>query len=176
MTERQQKVLELLDQHGEALHRLLARLTRCDHTTRDLMQELFIHLSCSGAFDKAKNPHAYAWKAAVHLAFQWRRRKKPVSLPESFPLEDPYAGADEQRMIQEEQLQRVLDITASFKELARQVIVMRFIEQHSYEEMADRLGKKPDYLRALCSKSLTRLRTILKQPSEEHPDREVCHE
>jgi len=176
LTERQKKVLELLDQHGETLHRLLARLTRCEHTTRDLMQELFIRLSCTGAFDKAKNPYAYAWKAAVNLAFQWRRRKKTVPLSASIPLEDAFAGDEESRIIQEEQIQRVLEITASFNELARQVIVMRFIEQHSYEEMADRLGKKPDYLRALCSKSLTRLRTILNRESAEHTNREVCHE
>jgi RNA polymerase sigma factor (sigma-70 family) len=140
------------------------------------MQELFIKLSCSRGFENAANPYAYAWKAAVNLAFQWRRMKKPIQSLESFGVADQYAAQTESTVIQEEELQRVLDITTSFKELARQVIVMRFIEQHSYEEMADRLGKKPDYLRALCSKSLTRLRTILNQTSEEHPDREVCNE
>jgi RNA polymerase sigma factor (sigma-70 family) len=140
------------------------------------MQELFIKLSCSRGFENAANPYAYAWKAAVNLAFQWRRMKKPIQSLESLGVADQYAAQTESTVIQEEELQRVLDITTSFKELARQVIVMRFIEQHSYEEMADRLGKKPDYLRALCSKSLTRLRTILNQTSEEHPDREVCNE
>ena len=174
MIKRQQKVLELLDQHGEALHRLLGRLTRCEHTTRDLLQELFIQLSCSRSFDKAKNPHAYAWKAATNLAFRWQGRKKPVPLPDALVLEDVHE--EQQQVIQEEQIQKVLEITASFKELNRQVIVMRFIEQKSYEEMAERLGKNPDYLRSLCSKSLMRLRTILNQTSAEHPDREVCHE
>ena len=33
LTERQKKVLALLDQHGRSLHRLLARLTRCEDVT-----------------------------------------------------------------------------------------------------------------------------------------------
>jgi RNA polymerase sigma factor (sigma-70 family) len=173
---RQDKVLQLLDQYGEKLHRLLARLTRCEHTTRDLMQELFIKLSCSRGFEKATNPYAYAWKSATNLAFRWHSQKKrntesleSIQLPHE-PNQDAL-----NEMIRQEQIQHILQVTATFKELPRNVIVMRFIEQQSYEEIAERLGKNPDYLRALCSKMLKQLRFKLNDQLSDLSDSEVCY-
>ena len=173
MKYRQDKVLKLLEQHGEQLHRLLARLTRCEHTTRDLMQELFIKLSNSRSFDKADNPYAYAWKTAANLAFRRHKHNhctgislEPVQLTQ---ITDQGALT---KMIRQEQLQQVLRITATFKELARNVIVMRFVEEKTYEEIAERLGKNPDYLRSLCSKTIKQLR----QKLSDQIDMEVSYE
>lgn len=177
MKYRQDKVLKLLDQHGEKLHRLLARLTRCEHTTRDLMQELFIKLSTSRGFGKAENPYAYAWKSAVNLAFRWHSQKKRnIESLESVQLPQVTNQDALTEMIQQEQLQRVLQVTATFKELARHVIVMRFIEKKTYEEIAVRLDKNPDYLRSLCSKTLKQLRHKLNHIPSDLTDREVCCE
>jgi DNA-directed RNA polymerase specialized sigma24 family protein len=44
---------------------------------------------------------------------------------------------------------------------------MRYIEQASYEEIAQRLGKKPQYMRALCSKAMAQLREML-QSEDNH--------
>lgn len=176
MKYRQDKVLQLLEQHGEKLHRLLARLTRCEHTTRDLMQELFIKLSTSRSFDNAENPYAYAWKSAANLAFRWHKQKNDnVMSLESAPLTQRPDQETLTEMIRQEQLQQVLRVTATFKELARNVIVMRFIEQKTYEEIAERLGKNPDYLRSVCSKTLKQLRAKLNQPLSDLNDREVCY-
>ena len=177
MKYQQDKVLQLLKQHGEELHRLLARLTRCEHTTRDLMQELFIRLSQSAGFAKADNPYAYAWKSAANLAFRWHKRKKDrIQFLESVQLKQPSNQDALTEMIQQEEIQRVLYVTAGFKELARNVLVMRFIEQQSYEQIAERLGKNPDYLRALCSKTLKLLRNKLNQKLSDHDNRQVCYE
>ena len=173
MKYRQDKVIKLLEQHGEQLHRLLARLTRCEHTTRDLMQELFIKLSTSRGFDKADNPYAYAWKTATNLAFRMHKNNhrsdislEPVQLTQ---ITDQGALTE---MIRQEQLQHIIRITSTFKELARNVIVMRFIEEKTYEEIAERLGKNPEYLRSLCSKTIKQLR----QKFSYQNDREVSYE
>ncbi len=176
MKRRQDKVLELLEAHGRSLHRLLVRLTRCEHATCDLMQELFIRLSSSSGFDKARDPYAYAWKTAANLAFDLRRRQK-VKLQ---PLEkDDYADEPCRpalgRMIRDEQLHRILEATSKLNELARNVVVMRFIEQESYDQIALRLGKNPDYLRSLCSRSLARLRETLAEQNDAHTDKGVSY-
>ena len=67
---------------------------------------------------------------------------------------------------------RVNRCTSTFKELARNVIVMRFIEEKTYEEIAERLGKNPDYLRSLCSKTIKQIR----QKFSYQNDREVSYE
>lgn len=168
--------MQLLDSHGADLHRLLARLTRCEHTTRDLMQELFIRLASSSGFDKALNPYAYAWKTAANLAFSRHRREKlTLEMTEATPIPNDSIPAAIDQIIREEELRQVLQITAAFKELARNVIVMRFIEQKSYEQIAERLGKKPAYLRALCSKTLTEIRRKLNAQLSDDIQREVSH-
>ena len=161
MKQHQELVLELLDQHGRSLHRLLARLTRCEQATADLMQDLFIKLSQADGAAHARNLYAYAWKSAANLAFEWRRRQKVNWSPL-----DKDAHLDEScspalgRIIRDEQLERVLEATSKLDEPARSVVIMRFIEQQTYEQIALRLGKDPNYLRSLCSKSLAHLRDV----------------
>jgi RNA polymerase sigma factor (sigma-70 family) len=157
-----QKAVELLNTSGARLHALLGRLTLSEDVVGDLMQELFIRLCRSRGFDKAKNPVAYAYRAAINLAFEWRRRSRPrfQSLDENCPAaEDSRSCLDV--MIQAEELQRVLDATSQLSSLARDVVVMHYIEQEPYEEIGRRLGKKPQYLRSLSARALAQLRVLL---------------
>ena len=162
MIERQKKILQLLNVSGPRLHRLLTRLIRREDVVGDLLQELFIRLWNSKTFDKAENSFAYAYRAAINLAYEWRRQQKTTSQPlqENCPVSKDSSSALG-RMIQAEELERVLDATSKLSELARDVVVMRYIEQDSYEEIAERLGKKPQYMRSVCAKALAQLREIL---------------
>ncbi len=161
MKPHQELVLQLLDQHGRSLHRLLARLTRCEQATADLIQDLFLRLSQAEGAAHARNLYAYAWKSAVNLAFEWRRRQHATvgPLDEEAHVDESASPAIGQ-MIREEQIERVMAATAQLDEPGRSVIIMRYIEQQSYDQIALRLGKDPGYLRSLCSKSLAQLREI----------------
>lgn len=164
------KVLGLLGTHGRSLHRLLGRLTRSEEATGDLMQELFLRLSRSRGLEEARDPCAYAWRAATNLAFEWRRRRKVRFVPlEGDGREDEPQERPPGRVILDEQIQRVLEATSRLDDLARDVVIMRFIEQESYEQISLRLGKDAGYLRSLCSKSLARLRQMC---DDEEPCRE----
>jgi len=174
--DRQEKALALLDRHGLALHGLLARLTRCEHTTGDLMQELFLRLAGSRGFEKAQSPYAYAWRTATNLAFQWRRRRRvAVTLPEEPAIIDE-SPTPLGRVLEAERLERVLDATAALGQLARHVVVMRFIEQASYDEIAERLGKNPNHIRVLCSKSIRKLRDMLDKQDLASVEMEARHD
>ena len=162
MIERQKKILQLLDTSGERLHRLLGRLTRREDVVGDLMQELFIRLWNSSTFDKADDPFAYAYRAAINLAFEWRRKQKTICQisQDNCPVskDNPSVLG---KMIQVEELEQVLDATSKLSDLVRDVVVMHYIEQDSYEEIGRRLGKKPQYMRALCAKAMAELREML---------------
>ncbi len=162
LIKRQQKILQLFDTSGPRLHRLLARLTRREDVIGDLLQELFIRLWNSKTFDKADDPVAYAYRTAINLAFEWRRRQQIICQP----LEGDCSAAQENpsalgKMIQDEELEQVLDATSKLSDLARDVVVMRYIEQESYETIAERLGKKPQHLRSVCAKAMAQLREVL---------------
>jgi len=167
LIEREKKILQLLDTSGERLHRLLARLTQSEDVVGDLLQELFIRLWSSKTFDKAEDPFAYAYRAAINLAFEWRRKQKVACQP----LEENCPAASDSssalgKMIQAEELEQVLDATSRLTDLARDVVVMRYIEQDSFEEIGRRLEKKPQYMRALCAKAMARLRELLTSEKE----------
>ncbi len=144
------------------LHALLARLTLSEDVVGDLMQELFIRLSNSSRLAKANDPFAYAYRAAINLAFEWRRKTKVKfqSLDEDcLPEENNPSPLAE--MVQAEELAQVLDVMMRLNELAREVVVMHYIEQESYEEIAQRLGKKSQHIRSVSAKALARLRQLL---------------
>ena len=159
MKDRHRKLLELLDTHGARLHAVIARLTRREDVVGDLMQELVVRLCQSNGLEKARDPFAYAYRAATHLAFEWRRKQRIGAQS----LDQDGAVADEnatplRAVIEEEELARILDATSRLSALARDAVMMRFIEQESYEEIAGRLGKKPQHIRSVVSKALAELR------------------
>jgi RNA polymerase sigma factor (sigma-70 family) len=162
LIERQKKILQLLDASGSSLHRLLGRLTRRQDVVGDLLQELFLRLWNSKAFDNAQDPSAYAYRAAINLAFEWRRQQQTLLQA----LEQNCRATDNpsvlEKMIQDEELQQVLNATSRLNDLARDVVVMRYIEQDSYEKIADWLGKKPQHIRSVCAKAMAQLREFLK--------------
>ena len=151
-----------MDRSGARLHELLARLTFCREGTEELTQELFLRLCQSKGFERASDPAAYAGRVAINLAMDWRRTKKrqiqPL-LPEDETVED-YPSALE-KMVCREEIEEVLNAIARLNRLAREVVVLRYIEQESYEQISERLGKKPQYLRSVCSKALLQLRNLL---------------
>ena len=128
------------------------------------------------AFDRASKPYAYAWKAAANLAFDWRRRQKIKlkPLPQT-NLPDEHSATALAEMIQEEQFDQVLQCTTKLNELSRHVVLMRYIEQASYEQIAERLGKDPGHMRTLCSKAIHQLRQLLNRHPHTHTNREVSH-
>ena len=162
VNDRQKKVLELLDTSGVRLHALLARLTLSEDVVGDLMQELFIRLSNSSRLVKVNDPFAYAYRAAINLAFEWRKKSKVKfqSLDEDCLLAENNPSPLTE-MVQAEELAKVLDVVMQLNELAREVVVMHYIEQESYEEIAQRLGKKPQHIRSVSAKALARLRQLL---------------
>jgi RNA polymerase sigma factor (sigma-70 family) len=104
---------------------------------------MFLRLSRSRSFEKARNPEAYLWRSTINLAFEWRRKQKgDVSLAEEAILPANDAPSALERIVRQEELTQLLDATARLKELDRQVVVLRYIEQKSYEEISKLTGKK----------------------------------
>jgi len=170
----QKQLLELLDRSGAKLHALLTRLTLREDVAEELMQELFVKLSDVATSKKISNWDAYAYRAAVNLAFDWRRRNKQISVPleaVNEPVSDdcpPLAG-----LIRNEAVQEVLSAISRLNNTAREAFVMRYIQQESYEFIAEQLDKTPHQVRALCSKVMNYLRDVLGQSRPPSAGKEV---
>jgi RNA polymerase sigma factor (sigma-70 family) len=163
VSDRQTELLGLLETSGARLYALLARLTLREDVAEELLQELFLKLH--GAQDRGGIDcwYAYARRTAMNLAFEWRRRQK---IRRTCPLDGVSERASEDRaplsrLIESEELEQVLAAIDRLHGTSREVFVMRYIEQNSYDQIAEQLGKTVHQVRALCFRAISTLRSAL---------------
>ncbi len=162
MQDRHKELLELLDKSGASLFTLLTRLTLRQDAAEELMQELFLRLSSSRGFEKSNSRDAYARRVAINLAFDWRRKFRQKANGQEFAYEVvSNDGSPLSKIIRTEELEDMLNAIEKLNEKGRQAIVMRYIQEQSYEDIAEQIGKTPHQTRAICSKAMTRLREIM---------------
>jgi RNA polymerase sigma factor (sigma-70 family) len=159
---RHETLLQLLEKSGANYYRLLTRLTLREDVAEELMQELFIKLSNTNDLNDVKNLDAYARRATINLAFDWRRSKKNNHLGLD-RLQEPTSNDNSPltNMLQAEQLEEVLDSIEKLNKASREVLVMRYIEEKTTEDIAEQLNKTPHQVRALCSRAIGDLRDKL---------------
>ena len=150
-------LLKLLDEHGAKLLGLFTRLTLCAADAEDLLQELFLKLRDANGFARAQNPKAYAFRTAIHLAFDWRRKRQSTELL-SIELQARSDSAID-RLISAEEFEEVLNVVQSLPSLCREVVVLRFLEHQEYPEIARHVGKTEHQVRGLCARAMTQLRS-----------------
>jgi RNA polymerase sigma-70 factor (ECF subfamily) len=167
--------LELLDKSGADLYALLTRLTLREDVAEELMQELFIKLNNSTGSGKIANWNAYAHRAAINLAFDWRRSQKQKVLTLE-QVSEPVSNEDSPlgKLVHSEEMQQTLDAVGRLKKSSREVLVMRYLQQESYDNIAEQLGKTSHQVRALCSRAIRRLRDVL-DSNEHKPSKKEIH-
>jgi len=162
LSSRQKELLELLDKSGADLYALLTRLTLREEVAEELMQDLFIKLNNSRGAGNVVNLSAYAYRAAINLAFDWRRSQKR-KVPAAGRFSEPVSAEDSplRKLIHSEELTETLNAVGQLKKSSREVLVMRYLQQESYDDIAEQLGKTSHQVRALCSRAIHRLRDVL---------------
>jgi RNA polymerase sigma factor (sigma-70 family) len=156
-----EQILKLLEENGRSLYRMLTRLTLREDIAEDLLQELFIKLS-SSQIGSVKNLSAYAYRSAVNIAFDWRRKRqiKTIRLADIEQPMCPRSSAAENLMMQDD-FEQILDAAQSLSNLSREVFVMHHIQQVSYKEIAVEFDKTEDQIRAICHKAIEKIRLKL---------------
>jgi RNA polymerase sigma-70 factor, ECF subfamily len=157
------ELLELLETFGANLYALLARLTLREDVAEELLQDLFLKLQ--GAKDQGRIDcwYAYARRTAINLAFDWRRRqasRRACSLDVLAERASETAGPLSKLIVSEE-FEQVLAAIDRLSGASREVFVMRYLQQNSYEEIAEQLGKTVHQARALCFRAMSTLREVL---------------
>ena len=162
MTDCREKLLELLETSGRRLHALLYRLTLRADAAEELLQELMLRLLQSSGFARAESAEGYAVRAAVNLAFDWRRiRRGKVKCNDVAGAELGDSSVDAlSRIEQSEQSERLLASLDTLSAAQRDVVVLHFLEEETFEQIGRRLHRTPHQVRALCHKGLQRLRRI----------------
>jgi RNA polymerase sigma-70 factor (ECF subfamily) len=177
LSDRPTELLELLDKFGAGLHALLTRLTLREDVAEELMQELFLKLN--GAKDQGRIEcwYAYARRTAINLAFDWRRRQATRRACSLDVLSERASDTDGPlgKLIASEELEQILAVIDRLNGASREVFVMRYIQQNSYEEIAEEIGKTVHQARALCFRAMSTLRDVLGCDPSPADGKEVQH-
>jgi RNA polymerase sigma-70 factor, ECF subfamily len=157
----QDQLVALLESARPGLHRLLTKLTLRPDVAEDLMQELFVNLAQSDGFVRAADPAAYAYRAAMNLAFGWRRvQQRTQAMLDGFRPTVPSPEGPLARLEADEQVCLVLDAMNELPDLQRDALALRYIQQTAYEAIGEMLGKTAPQVRALCHKGICSLRRV----------------
>ncbi|MGI6272688.1 MAG: sigma-70 family RNA polymerase sigma factor [Anaerohalosphaeraceae bacterium] len=155
------KLLEWTDSAAE-IYTLLTRLTLSEDAAAQLLLQLLAELRRSPRFAQAASARVFAHRAAIVLAFDWRRarRHQPIRLDDGAqrPGVDDSATADH---VPQEELEDVLNAIGLLRKRPREVIVMRYIEQRSYDDIARRLGITSSHVSTVCHRARQRLQTLI---------------
>jgi RNA polymerase sigma-70 factor (ECF subfamily) len=161
-------LLAILDAHGAELYALLTRLTLRSGVAEDLMQELFLRLQSADGFARAANRKAYVFRTAIHLAFDWRRARRPTQLLRMEPASPAEPALA--HLIDVEEREQVLEALHYLSELGRQVVVLRYLQQHGYAQIAEQVDKTEHQVRGICYKALEQLREHFR-PLDSEPEK-----
>jgi RNA polymerase sigma factor (sigma-70 family) len=155
--------LEFLDRSGASLFALLTRLTLREDVAEELMQELFLKLNTAFGQATVDSWYAYARRAAINLAFDWRRRQRRRRTTALESVAEPVSSARGPLgdLLQAEEFDQILAAVSRLKGASREVFVMRHLQQEPYEEIARQLGKTPHQVRALCFRAMKDVRETL---------------
>lgn len=164
---------KLVTKYQDRLFNTLLHLVGSPEEARDVVQEAFVH-----AFVKLesfqRNAAFYTWlyRIAFNTAISRKRRQKPtVSVEQTResgghePL-DPGHGPGH-RMEQAENVQQVQAGLAALSEEHRTILVLKEIEGHRYEEIAEMLDIPVGTVRSRLFRARMQLKEKLKEAFQE---------
>lgn len=126
------------------------------HEAEDLVQTTLAKLFVAWhRVQRTQSPDGYARKVLVNAYLSHRRLKRSAETPVADPREPRVAGDDADLR---------LTLVAALRTLpprSRAVVVLRYVDDHSIESVAETLGISPAAVKSLNSRGLAQLREQL---------------
>lgn len=140
-----------------ALYRSALFLCGDPHTAQDLAQEALTKVFVVWGTRRIDDPVAYTHTTLTRTFLSARRRRSSSEYPTDV-LPD-HGIADEDVALRLD----LQDALAALDELNRAIVVMRYLEDRSVDDVARAVGLKPGLVRVRASRALTRLRRVLEE-------------
>jgi len=126
------------------------------HEAEDLVQSTLAKLFVAwNKVSAAQNADAYARRTLLNTYLAQRRLRRSRETPVARFDESPSPGVDSDLR---------LTLVTALRRLpprGRAAVVLRFVEDHSVEDVAELLGTTPSAVKSLTTRSLARLRELL---------------
>ncbi|WP_244930721.1 SigE family RNA polymerase sigma factor [Nocardioides sp. W7] len=137
-----------------ALHRSAVFLVGDPFLAEDLVQEALTRVYLAWGRRPIHDPVAYTHTTLTRVFLSSRRRRSSTEYPVDTVPEVAYDDSDIAARLD---LQRAL---AGLNDLDRAIVVMRYLEDRSAEDVAAAVGCTPGNVRVRASRALTKLRGV----------------
>ena len=139
----------LFARHSDSIYAMLLKFTGNSDDVNDLMQEAFMKAFLKiGLYDSKYDFGAWIYTIARNTFVDFERTRKSIALnPENIPLENSTAQqtsapSPEDYIINAQQRVQIERYIAMLPEDYRRLFELRFIDEYSYEEIAEKLDMK----------------------------------
>ena len=156
---------QVVKEHGQGIYRWCKAYYGSGPDLDDLYQEVLINLwKALGSFRGDSKLTTWIYRVTINTALTYRRKKSKVSESET-TLEDFQLPIDstenEEKLLQEARYQLLLSSINKLKPDQRMVIGL-FLEDLSYKEIAEIIGKDTNYVGVKISRAKEKLSKLMK--------------
>jgi RNA polymerase sigma-70 factor, ECF subfamily len=159
----------LVTRYQDRLYNTLVHVTGSTDEAYDVCQDAFVQSFVKlASFHRGCAFYTWLYRIALNMAASRRRKKKPVvSIEQHRELtgDDPVArdGRPAERMERQERVGRVREALAALADDFRTVLVLREIDGHPYEAIAEMLDLPLGTVRSRLHRARMELREQLKE-------------
>lgn len=137
---------------------VLYRVSFDRYTAEDLTSEIFLKaFSAFKSFDRKRSFKTWIFTIAHNHLINYYSSKKPtLSLDEAYSVmkEDDLGAAVDKK----DALGKVFQIVEGLPEASREIVIMRFVNDLEYDEIASVLGKEQGTVRTALSRAITAIK------------------
>ncbi|MFO8008410.1 MAG: sigma-70 family RNA polymerase sigma factor [Candidatus Brocadiia bacterium] len=127
----------------------------------DVVQDAFLRiLEKAGSYRPTASFRTYLYRVIWHLCVDRYRRSTPTPLEGADPGADPAAGP-EARAMQAERGALIEQAISELPDRQRMAVVLKYVEQMSYREIAEAMETTPSAVDSLLSRAREKLRAEL---------------
>lgn len=158
----------LFNRYSEAIKRLLLHRSVSLEDTEDILQETFIKVYVNlqrYCPDYTFGQWIYTIARNTHIDFE-RRRQDDLSIDEKFTSHAASAPSPEDNLINSQQRSQIEDYIHCLPEQYRALFTMRFLEDYSYEEIAEKLNLPMGTVKTQIHRARERMCRLIRSDEE----------
>ena len=155
-------------EYKERVYNLCRYIINDTHDAQDAAQDVFIKAYRGlKAYNSDAGFYTWLYRIAVNTCLDYNKRSRPEALEESFVETVPSPNPSPERLLQSKETGRLIrSALRKLPEKLKTAIVLKEIEELSYEEIAEVLTTSVGTVKSRISRARVELRRLLKNQVE----------
>jgi RNA polymerase sigma-70 factor, ECF subfamily len=160
---------QLVQKYQDRLYNTIVHVVGAPEDARDVVQDAFVQAFVKlDTFQQSSAFYTWLYRIAFNLAASLCRRRRPAASVEQLREASGEEPADEgegplERLEERERARQVQEAIAALSEEHRSVLVLREIDGHCYETIAEILDLPVGTVRSRLHRARLQLRDVLKE-------------